>query len=68
MNLINLKVNNLAYIKVINSNLKLRLMELGFIKGTLIKIIYKSKDYIVVDIRDYKIALNNNICKDIEVI
>ena len=68
MKLINLNINNLAYIKKINSNLKLRLMELGFIEGTAIKIIYKTKDFIVVDIRDYKIALNNNICKNIEVI
>ena len=71
MKLSNVKQNNLAYIKKINLNdyeLNLRIMEMGFIPMTKIKVIYKNKNFMIIDIRDYKIALASDICNNIEVI
>ena len=70
MKLSNVKINNLAYIKKISlqGKLKLRILEMGFIPMTKIKIIYKNKNFIVANIRDYKVALTPIICDNIEVI
>ena len=71
MKLSNLKKNDKACImkvSVKDKDTKLRLLELGFIKNTKVKIVYKQKDITVIKIRDYLIALTNDILNNIEVL
>ena len=71
MKLSNLKKNDNACIMKVNvkdKDTKLRLLELGFVKNTKVKIVYKQKDITVIKIRDYLIALTNDILNNIEVL
>ena len=71
MKLTDIKTNEIACIKELNikdRGLKLRLMEMGFVKNTKLKIIYKNKDSMILKIRDYDVAFSTNILDQIEVI
>lgn len=61
-----------GYIVKINGNLKVktRLLELGFTKGTLVKILNVSslKNSYLIEIRGYILALRQNAVKLIEII
>lgn len=61
INLSNLKVGETGYITSVNGNLKLktRLLELGFTKGTLVRVLNISslKNSYLVEIRGYILAL-----------
>lgn len=71
-NLTNLSSGEAGYIVNINGNLKIktRLLELGFTKGTLVRILNVSslkKSYLL-EIRGYILALRHNAVKLVEVI
>lgn len=71
MKLSRLNKNDNACIMKVNvkdKDTKLRLLELGFVKNTKVKIVYKQKDITVIKIRDYLIALTNDILNNIEVL
>lgn len=66
-----LKVGDTGYIVNVSGNLKIktRLLELGFTKGTLIRILNISslKNSFLVELRGYILALRNSAVKLIEV-
>ena len=67
--IISLKANETAIITSLNckGKIKLRLMELGFVKGTKIKVLAISslnKTYLL-EIMDYTLALRSSILKDV---
>lgn len=71
INLTNLKTNECGYITSVSGNLKLknRLLELGFTKGTLVRILNISslkKSYLI-EIRGYILALRKSVVSLIEV-
>lgn len=71
-NLCNLTSGEAGYIASVNGNLKIktRLLELGFTKGTLVRILNVSslkKSYLL-EIRGYILALRNTAVKLIDVI
>lgn len=72
INLSTLNNGESGYIAKIDGNLKLktRLLELGFTKGTLVKVLNVSslKKSFLLDIRGYIIALRINAVKLIEII
>ena len=72
MKLSDLKKNDLAYISKININspLGLRLKEMGFVPNTKIKILFytKSKDMILIFLRNYSLVLSKSIADKIMVI
>ena len=71
MKLSEVKINNLAYIKKVlikNIKLKLRSMEMGFIPMTKIKVVYKNDNFLIINLRNYKVSLPYDICNNIEVI
>lgn len=70
MKLTELKRNSLAYIKKIdipNDKLRIHLMEMGFLKGTFIKIVRysKNKNIITINLRNYDISLSKDILENI---
>ncbi len=71
INLSNLKVGETGYITSVNGNLKLktRLLELGFTKGTLVRVLNISslKNSYLVEIRGYILALRRGVIKLIEI-
>lgn len=71
INLHNLKVGESGYIVNIKGNLKIknRLLELGFTKGTLVKILNISslKQSYLVEIRGYILAIRKSIAEIIEI-
>lgn len=71
INLSNLKVGETGYITSVNGNLKLktRLLELGFTKGTLVRVLNISslKNSYLVEIRGYILALRKGVIKLIEI-
>ena len=72
MKLSTLSKNSLAIIKsndIKDPNLKLHLLEMGFVVGTQIKVIRYSKDkkIITLRLRDYEISLSKDILDDIMV-
>lgn len=71
INLSNLKVGETGYITSVNGNLKLktRLLELGFTKGTLVRVLNISslKNSYLVEIRGYILALRSSVIKLIEI-
>ena len=71
INLSNLKVGETGYITSVNGNLKLktRLLELGFTKGTLVRVLNISslKNCYLVEIRGYILALRRGVIKLIEI-
>ena len=70
-NLTSLTVGESGYITKVGGNLKLktRLLELGFTKGTLVKILNISslKKSFLIEIRGYILALRENVIKLVEV-
>ena len=72
MNLSELKIGEIGYIKNVNSCQGTdisRLIKLGFIKGEKIELLHKSifNDPIIVKIMNCELSLNLNIAKNIEV-
>lgn len=71
INLSNLNSGESGYITNISGNLKLktRLMELGFTKGTLVKILNISslKQSYLIEIRGYILALRKNVISLVEI-
>lgn len=71
INLFNLKVGETGYITSVNGNLKLktRLLELGFTKGTLVRVLNISslKNSYLIEIRGYILALRSSVIKLIEI-
>ena len=71
INLSNLKVGETGYITSVNGNLKLktRLLEVGFTKGTLVRVLNISslKNSYLVEIRGYILALRRGVIKLIEI-
>lgn len=72
LNLSNLSSGESGYITQLNGNLKIktRLLELGFTKGTLVRVLNVSslKNSYLLEIRGYILALRNNAVKLIEII
>ena len=71
VNLKNLKSGESGYIVNVNGNLKLRsrMLELGFTKGTLVRILNISslKKSFLIEIRGYILALRSDVISLIEV-
>ena len=72
INLTNLKVGQAGYISKINGSLKIktRLLELGFTKGTLVRVLNVSslKESFLLEVRGYVIALRKNAVNLINVV
>lgn len=73
MNLHSVKLNKKVRVNKINiddEKLKLRLLDLGFVKNEIVVKLYKAPllDPTIVQIRNYKLAISNNILKQIEVV
>lgn len=72
MNLTKLKIGQAGYIVNItgSSKMKTRLLELGFTKGTLVRIINVSslKESFLIEVRGYMLALRKNAVSLIEVV
>lgn len=72
INLSNLTTGESGYITSIDGNLKIktRLLELGFTKGTLVRVLNVSslKNSYLLEVRGYILALRNNAVKLIEII
>ncbi len=68
----NLKTGEAGYITKVNGNLKIknRLLELGFTKGTLVRVLNISslKQSFLIEIRGYILALRKSAVKLIEII
>ncbi len=68
----NLKTGDAGYITKVNGNLKIknRLLELGFTKGTLVRVLNISslKQSFLIEIRGYILALRKSAVKLIEII
>jgi len=72
LNLSNLSAGESGYITKINEKLKIktRLLELGFTKGTLVRVLNVSslKNSYLLEIRGYILAIRHNAVKLIEII
>ena len=70
MKLVNLKINDLGYIKCINikdNSLKLHLLEIGLVYNTKIRLLYKDSNIVVINYRNTNILLSKDIAINIEV-
>lgn len=70
MKLVNLKINDLGYIKCINikdNSLKLHLLEIGLVYNTKIRLLYKDSSIVIINYRNINILLSNDIAFNIEV-
>ena len=70
MKLVNLKINDLGYIKCINikdNSLKLHLLEIGLVYNTKIRLLYKDSNIVIINYRNINILLSNDIAFNIEV-
>ena len=70
MKLVNLKINDLGYIKCINikdNSLKLHLLEIGLVYNTKVRLLYKDSNIAIINYRNINILLSNDIAFNIEV-
>lgn len=70
MKLMNLKIDDLGYIKYINikdNSLKLHLLEIGLVYNTKVRLLYKDSNIAIINYRNINILLSNDIAFNIEV-
>ena len=70
MTLMDLKIDDLGYIKYINikdNSLKLHLLEIGLVYNTKVRLLYKDSNIAIINYRNINILLSNDIAFNIEV-
>lgn len=70
MKLMNLKIDDLGYIKYVNikdNSLKLHLLEIGLVYNTKVRLLYKDSNIVIINYRNINILLSNDIANNIEV-